>query len=118
MKQKFTSNTLSSSSSSSSASYTPETKSDIITLAVGNPANKTNAKLSQNNENLLGYDIADLFTKRHNHELQRCSQFYSLASIFNETSTNDKHRMKIKNIKKMYFDGRKYILRLFICFYK
>jgi hypothetical protein len=112
----FTSSTSSSSSSSSCASYTPETKSDIIAFAIGNPANKLSAKLSENNQNLLGSDIADLFAKRHNHELQRCSQFYSLASIFNERTTKDKHRMNTKNFKKMYSTGRKYILRLFICF--
>jgi hypothetical protein len=116
MERKFTfiSNTLS--SSSSSTPYTPKTKADIIACAVGNPANKSKAKLSVTNQNLLGDDIADLFTKRHNSELQRCSQFYSLASIFNETSTRDRHRMKIKNIKKMYSTGRKYFLRLFICY--
>jgi hypothetical protein len=103
-------------SSSSSMSYTPETKSDIIALAIGNPANKSKAKLSQKNQTFLGYGIADLLIKRHNHELQRCSQFYSLASIYNETSTKDKHRMKMDNIKKLSFSGRKYILRFFICF--
>jgi hypothetical protein len=103
-------------SSLSSISYTPETKSDIIAVAIANPANKSNAKLSEKNEDLLGFDIADLLTKRHNLELQRCSQFYSLASIFNETTTKDKHRMKLKNIRKIYSMGRKYFLRLFICF--
>ncbi len=105
-----------SSSLSSSGSYTPETKSDIIACAIGNPANKSNAKLSRNNEYLLGSDIAYSLIKRHNHELQRCSQFYSLASLFNEKSTKDKHRFQIKNIRKMYSTGRKYISRLFICF--
>jgi hypothetical protein len=104
------------SSSSSSAVYTPKTKSNIILLAMGNPANRSKAKLSKNNQNLLGSNNGDLFAKRYNHELQCCSQFYSLASIFNETSTKDKHRMKRKNIKKMYSTGRKYILRLFICY--
>jgi hypothetical protein len=103
------------STSLSSVSYTPETMSDIITFAIGNPANKSTARLSKNNQNLLGSDIAELLAKRHNHELQRCSQFYSLSSIFNETTTRDKHRMNMKNIKKMYTTGRKYILRLFIC---
>ncbi|CAF0875855.1 unnamed protein product [Rotaria sp. Silwood1] len=111
MEQKFTYI----SSISSSATYTPETKLDIIAFAMGNPANKTKAKLSKNNENLLGSDMANLFTKRYNYELQRCSQFYSLASIYNETSTKDKHRMKIKNMKKIYSTGRKYIARFFIC---
>ncbi len=104
-----------SSSSSSSGSYL-ETKSDIIACAIGNPANKFNAKLSRNNEHLLGFDIADSLIKRHNRELQRCSQFYSLASLFNEKSTKDKHRFRIKNMKKMYTTGRKYISRLFICY--
>jgi hypothetical protein len=104
------------SSSSLSGFYTPVTKSDIIAFAIGNPANKLTAKLSKNNHNLLGSDIAGSLVKRHNHELQRCSQFYSLASIFNETTTKDKHRTTTKNMKKMHFTGRKYILRLFICF--
>ena len=104
----------SSSSSSSSGSY-PETKSDIIACAIGNPANKSNAKLSRNNELLLGFDISDSLVKRHNRELQRCSQFYSLASLFNEKSSNDKHRFQLKNMKKMYSTGRKCISRLFMC---
>ncbi|CAF2667083.1 unnamed protein product [Rotaria sp. Silwood2] len=103
------------SSISSSTTYTPETKFEIIAFAMGNPVNKTQTKLSKNNENLLGFDIANLLTKRHNDELQRCSQFYSLASIYNETSTKDKHQMKTKNIKKIYSTGRKYIVRFFIC---
>jgi hypothetical protein len=104
-------------STSSTASYTPETKSDIIAFAIGNPVNKSKAKLSQKNDQFLGGStISDVFIKRHNCELQCCSQFYSLASIYNETSTKDKHRMKIKNIKKMSFSVRKYLLRLFICF--
>lgn len=102
-------------SSISSSSYTLETTSDIIAFAIGNPANKITAKISVNNRNLLGSDIANRLAKRHNRELRRCSQFYSLASIFDETTTRDKHRMKIHNIKQMYFTGRKYILRLFIC---
>ncbi|CAF0996490.1 unnamed protein product [Rotaria sordida] len=110
MKQKFTFM-----STISSSRYISETKLDIIAFANGNPANKTKAKLSKNNRYLLGSDIADLFTKRHNYELQRCSQFYSLASVYNETLTKDKHRMKIKDMKKIYSTGRKYILRLFIC---
>ncbi len=104
------------STTSSSVSYTPKTKLEIIAFAIGNPANKSKTKLSEKNENLLGFDIANLLTKRHNYELQRCSQFYSLASIFDETSTKDKHQMKIKNIKKMYSTGRKYFLRLFSCY--
>ena len=105
-------------STSSYASYAVETKSDIIAFAVGNPVNKSKAKLSKNNQNLLGYDIADLLITRHNHELQRCKQFYSLATIYEETSTKDKHRIGIKHLKKMYSAGRKYILRLFVCFGK
>jgi hypothetical protein len=121
MEKKFTfkrkiSFSFSSSSSYSSASYTPETKSDIIARAIGNPANKSNAQLSQNNEHLLGSDIAHSLIKRHNYELQRCSQFYSLASLFNEKSSKDKHRFQIKNIRKMSSTGRKYISRLFMCF--
>ncbi len=116
MEQRFTFISYASSSSSfSSAAYTPETKLNIISLAMGNPANRSKAKLSENNQNLLGFNNGDLFAKRYNHELQRCSQFYSLASIFNETSTKDKHRIKLKNIKNMYSTGRKYFLRLFIC---
>ena len=104
-------------STSSAASYTLETKSDIIAFAIGNPVNKSKAKLSQKNDQFLGgSSISDVFIKRHNCELQRCSQFYSLASIYNETSTRDKHRMKIKDIKKMSFSVRKYLLRLFICY--
>ena len=103
-------------SNTSSSSNTPETKSDIIALAVGNPINRSDAKLSKKNQNLLIYDDADLFVKRHNDELQRCSQFYSLASLFHETSSKDKHRLNRRNIKKMYYTGRKNFLKLFICF--
>ena len=97
------------------SSCIPADKSDIIAFALGNPANKIKAKLSKTNQNLLGSDMANVFITRHNHELQRCSQFYSLASIFNETSTKDKHRMKVKNIKRMYSTGRKHIIKLFVC---
>jgi hypothetical protein len=107
-----------STTSSSSMSWTPKTKVDIVAFAVGNPANKTKSRLSKTNQNLFGNDSADLFTKRHYHELQRCSQFYSMASILNETSTKDKHRMNTESIKKMISTGQKYIIRLFACFYE
>ncbi|CAF0718829.1 unnamed protein product [Adineta steineri] len=116
MKHKFTFvSSISSISSATHLYYTPETKSDIIAFAIGNPENKVTAKLSKNNQKFLGSDIGDLLIQRHNHELQRCSQFYSLASIFNETTTKDKHPMKLRNIKKMYSTGRKYFFRLFLC---
>jgi len=95
---------------------TPSTKSDIIALAVGNPLNRSNAKLSQVNQELLGLGDAGLLTRRYNHELQRCSQFYSLASIYNEISTKDKHRSYKRNVKKMYSSGKRHLLRLFICY--
>jgi hypothetical protein len=91
-------------------SHIYETKSDIISCAIGNPINQRKSKLSKINRNFLGSDIAKLFVKRHNNELQRCSQFYSLASIFNETSTKDKHQSKWNDIKKRYFT------QLFQCF--
>jgi hypothetical protein len=91
------------------------TKSDIIAFAVGNPANKSQAKLSKFNRTLLGSDTADMLARRHNKELQRCSQFYSLASVFNETTTKDKHSVNRKNLQKMCSTGRKYLARLFIC---
>lgn len=96
-------------------SYKLETKLDIITFAMGNPANKINTRMSKNNEKLLGSGVAYLFTRRHNIELQRCSQFYSLASIYDETTTKDRHQLKRKNIKKICSTGRKYLVRLFIC---
>ncbi|UJR38325.1 hypothetical protein I4U23_030995 [Adineta vaga] len=102
-------------SSSFGSSDSLETKSDIIAFAIGNPVNKKAAKLSQSNEDLLGIDNAKLFTRRHNNELQRCSQFYSLASLFNEKTTKDKHRINGKNIQKMCSTARKYLLQLFIC---
>ncbi|CAF3351335.1 unnamed protein product [Rotaria socialis] len=100
---------------SSSPSYPPIKKLDIITFAMGNPANKMNARLSKNNQHLLGLDASNQFVKRHNLELQRCSQFYSLASIYNETATKNKHGINRKNVKKIYSTGRKYMVRLFIC---
>lgn len=118
MEHKFTfiSDVPSSTTSSSCTSHALMTKSDIVAFAIGNPANKSHVKLSARNRNYLGMDTADSFTKRHNHELQRCSQFYSLSSIYNETSTKDKHRLKTKDIKRIYLNGKKYFLRLFICF--
>jgi len=91
-------------------SWSPETKSDIILYAISNPINHSKTKLSKINQNLLGSNIAKLFARRHRNELKRCSQFYSLASIFNETSTKDKHRTQTNNITKNYF------IRLFGCF--
>ncbi|CAF1341551.1 unnamed protein product [Adineta ricciae] len=73
------------SSASTLSSYTPETKSDIISFAI----------------DLLGMEDAKLFTKRHNSELQRCSQFYSLASLFHETTTKDKHRLNGRDVQKL-----------------
>ncbi|CAF0861755.1 unnamed protein product [Adineta steineri] len=91
-------------------SWISETKTDIITYANGNPKNQTQAKLSQINQDFLGSDISKIFVRRHHNELQRCSQFYSLASIYNETLTKDKHYTKSNNITKKYF------IRLFRCF--
>lgn len=91
-------------------SYIYETKSDVISCAIGNPRNQRDVKLSKINRNYLGTKIAKLFVKRHNKELERCSQFYSLSSIFNETLTKDKHQSRWNNIKKKYF------IELFQCF--
>lgn len=92
-----------------------ETKSDIIAFAFGNPANRSYAKLSRYNEHFLGTDLANLLTKRYNNELQRCAQYYSLASLFNETSTKDKHRFNKKNMKKISTIIRESLQRIFSC---
>jgi hypothetical protein len=80
-------------------SYVLEIKSDLISYANGNPKNQSKGKLSRINRNFFGTKLTKLFVRRHHNELQRCSQFYSLASIFNETATKDKHN----NVKKKYF---------------
>ena len=103
-------------SSSCCQSDLSETKSDIIAFAISNPVNRSAARLSQTNEHFLGTELANALTKRYNNELQRCAQYYSLASIFNETSTKNKHRFVKKNTKKIYFTIREYLLRLFVCF--
>jgi hypothetical protein len=75
-------------------SYVFETKSDIISRTNGNPKNQSKGKLSQINRNIFGSNLTKLFIKRHYNELQRCRQFYSLTSLFNETATKDKHPKK------------------------
>lgn len=94
----------------------PDTKSDIIAFAIGNPANRSYAKLSRYNEHFLGTELTNMLTKRYNNELQRCAQFYSLSSIFNETSTKDKHRFDKKNMKKISSIIRNCLQRVFSCF--
>lgn len=96
-------------------SWSPSTKSDIIAFAVGNPINKIHARLSQNNEFWIGESAADTFIRRHNRELQRCSQYYSLASLYNESLTKDKHSKMRKNLRKIYPSVRKSFLKLFSC---
>ena len=83
-------------------------QSDSFTLAFFSPITPIKSKLSVKNQHLLGYNTANIFIKRHQSELRRCSQFYSLASLFNERVTKDKHRKAAKNI-------RTYLLRLFRC---
>ncbi len=80
-------------------SHVLEIKSDLISYANGNPKNQSKGKLSRINRNFFGTKLTKLFVRRHHNELQRCSQFYSLSSVFNETATKDKHN----NVKKKYF---------------
>lgn len=65
-------------------------------------------RLSVKNEDFLGEEMAEILIERHCNELRRCSQFYSLASIFDEKLTEDKHQRIFKNL-------RFYLRHLFDC---
>ncbi len=80
-----------------------ETKSDIISRAMGNPKNQSKETLSRINRDFLGSNITKLFVRRHHNELKRCAQFYSLTSLFNETASKDKHKSTKKNYFRCFF---------------